>query len=126
MENLVESQPKFTNMIRWTARILSVVSIAVVLSFMVGEGFDYTRIKTTEWILFLFFPFGISLGMILAWWREGVGGIITVSSLIMFYVTHLIIAGRFPHGLAFLVFAIPGFLFLLCWYRTRTIDKIEG
>jgi hypothetical protein len=120
------SQAKLTDVIRWTARILSVVSICVVLLFMTGEGFNPVRIKPTEWILFLFFPFGISLGMILAWWREGIGGGITLGSLAMFYVVHLAISGRFPNGWAFLVFTIPGFLFLLSWYRARKIGNVAA
>ncbi len=124
MKNLIKSQLGLTHIISWTARILSVVSIGLVLSFMVGEGFDYTLFKPTEWILFLFFPFGISLGMILAWWKEGIGGSITVGSLITFYVIHFATTGKFPNGWAWLVFTIPGFLFLLSWYRTRKVHNI--
>jgi hypothetical protein len=123
MDDLNKSQQKINSIIRWTARILSVVSICVVLLFMVGEGFDYTRVKPNEWVLFVFFPFGISIGMLLSWWREGIGGMITVGSFLMFYVAHFVTAGMFPHGWAFLVFTIPGFLFLLSWYRTRKSGK---
>ena len=126
MDDLLKSQQKITSIIRWTARILSVVSIGLVLLFMVGEGFDYTRIKPNEWVLFIFFPFGISIGMLLSWWQEGIGGIITAGCLLMFYVVHFVIAGKIPHGLAFLVFTIPGFLFLLCWYRTRKVGKVAA
>jgi len=126
MNYILKSQPRITNMIRWAARILSVVSIGLVLLFLIGEGFDYTRIKPSEWILFIFFPFGISIGMILSWWQEGIGGIITVGCLAMFYIVHFATAGIFPHGWAFLVFTIPGFLFLLCWYRTRKVHNVAA
>jgi hypothetical protein len=126
MNNYFKSSPNLTNIIRWIARILSVVSIGIILLFMAGEGFDYTQIKLSEWLLFIFFPIGVSIGMVLAWWQEGIGGIITVGSFIMFYAVHFVISGRFPHGLAFLVFTIPGFLFLLCWYRIRKIHSVAA
>jgi hypothetical protein len=115
----IDTQPPLTDMIRWTAGILSIISIGIMLLFMAGEGFSKKFIKPVEWILFLFFPFGISVGMILSWWKEGIGGSIAVGSLLMFYAVHFIIEGKFPSGWAWLVFTIPGFLFLLFWYRTR-------
>jgi len=57
--------------------------------------------------------------MILAWWKEGVGGSVTVGSLLVFYAIHLATARTLPKGWAWLVLAAPGFLFLLCWYRSR-------
>jgi hypothetical protein len=100
------------------------VSIGLVILFIVGEGFNPTLIKPAEWIGLLFFPVGISIGMILAWWQEGIGGSITVGSLVMFYIIHFATVGKFPNGWAWLVFTIPGFLFLLCWYRTRKVHNV--
>ena len=126
MKNLIKYQPKLTHIVRWTARILSIVSIGLVLLFIVGEGFNYKLITPTEGILFVFFPIGICIGMIVAWWQDGIGGSITVGSLLMFYIAHFVIAGKFPHGWAFLVFTIPGFLFLLHWYRTRKVNNVAS
>ena len=115
-----------TRYIRWTARIWSIVSIGLVLAFLVGEGFDPAKFKATEWLGFLFFPVGISVGMILAWWREGFGGIITVVSLLTFYIINLATTGTLPKGWAWLVFAAPGFLFLVCWYWSRKAKTAES
>ena len=119
MENRTEKQHIFTVIVLWIARILSLISLGVVLLFIVGEGFNPMTLKPTEWLGFLFFPIGISVGMILAWWKKGIGGSITVGSLIMFYVVHVATSGKFPQGWAWLVFAFPGFLFLLNWYQKR-------
>jgi hypothetical protein len=97
--------------LRWTARVWSFASVAVLLAFIVGEGFNPSGLN--QWLGVLLFPIGISLGMILAWWKEGLGGSITVGSLLAFYALHLATAGTFPKGWAWLVFAAPGFLFLL-------------
>jgi hypothetical protein len=87
------------------------------LGFVVGEGINPTT--RAEWLGLLFFPLGISIGMILGWWKEGIGGIITVGSLLVFYVIHVATAGALPKGWAWLAFAVPGFLFLISWYWSR-------
>jgi hypothetical protein len=85
--------------------------LALVLGFIVGEGLNPSG--PSEWLGVLLLPVGISVGMILAWWKEGLGGSITTASLLPFYVVHLSTAGTFPKGWAWLAFAAPGFLFLL-------------
>jgi len=45
-----------------------------------GEGVHYTG--PMQWLGFLFYPVGISIGMILAWRRECLGGGITVACLV--------------------------------------------
>jgi hypothetical protein len=124
METQIDRQNTLILLVRRTARALSILSIGLVLLFIVGEKFNPTQIKPTEWLGLLFFPFGISVGMILAWWKEGLGGCITVGSLLMFYVTHLATSGKLPQGWAWLIFASPGFLFLLYWLWTRKAKKI--
>jgi hypothetical protein len=101
---------RWVSSLRWTARIWSVGSLALLLGFVVGEGIHPSGY---EWLGLVFFPFGISIGMVLAWWREGPGGSITVGSLVAFYLLHVATAGTLPKGWAWLAFAAPGFLFLL-------------
>ncbi len=85
--------------------------MALLLGFIVGEGVSPSR--PSEWLGFLLFPVGISVGMILAWRNESLGGGITVGCLVAFYAVHLMTAAAFPRGWAWPVFAGPGFLFLL-------------
>ena len=108
-----------SQVVRWTARAWAVASILLIAAFFVGEGFHPSQIEPREWLGLVFFPVGICAGMILAWWREGLGGGITVSSLLIFYVIHFATAGTFPKGWAWWVFAAPGFLFLLSWQQSR-------
>lgn len=100
-------------LVRWTARFWSVATIGFVLAFIVGEGVHLSGLH--QWIGFLFFPIGVCAGMLVAWRSEGMGGIITVASLLAFYAVSLVSLGRAPGGWAFLAFAAPGFLFLLAW-----------
>ncbi|MBI2928530.1 MAG: hypothetical protein HYY24_22910 [Verrucomicrobia bacterium] len=118
MKDQSDTQHVLTGVIRWTARAWTLASIGLTLAFIVGEGNNPSG--PTEWIGFLFFPVGICAGMILAWWREGLGGSITVGSLGIFYMLHFATVGTLPKGWAWLVFAAPGLLFLFCWQRSRS------
>jgi hypothetical protein len=124
MENQTERQRSSTLAIRWTARVWSIASIGLVLLFLIGEGINPKT--SAEWSGFLFFPVGICFGLLLAWWKEVIGGSITLGSLLVFYAIHLATAGMLPKGWAWLVFAAPGFLFLLSWYRSRKVSNASA
>ena len=104
--------------LRWLARVLSLPCIGLVLLFVFGEGFPMSAFTARDLCLFLLFPLGICLGMIVAWWRDGLGGSITIGSLAAFYLMHYVLSQQFPGGFAFLLLALPGFLFLICWLGT--------
>ena len=115
----IQKHIRLTSAIRWTARVWSIITITLVLAFIIGEGVDIS--KSIEWIAFLFFPVGICAGMIIAWWKEGPGAFIVIGSLLTFYVIHFITAGTLPKGWAWEAFAFPGFLFGICWFRSRKV-----
>jgi hypothetical protein len=104
-----------TQTIRWTARLWSLLTLGLVAGFLVGEPLPAVP---AEWVGFVFFPAGVCAGMIVAWWNEGLGGRLTVVSLLVFSLVHFATAGTLPRGLAWAVFAAPGPLFLLCSYRS--------
>ena len=104
--------------LRWSARLLSIASIGLMLAFLMGEGVDAPKVAAREWVGLLFFPFGVMLGMAVGWWREGLGGGIAVGSLLAFYGWYAL-AGDLPSGWAFLVFTLPGFAFVASWLLTR-------
>jgi hypothetical protein len=113
--------------IRWIARVWSVASVGFVLLMFVGsalaEGFNPAQFAFRELVGLSFFPFGVCLGMILAWRREGLGGGMTVGSLLAFYAALRIMGGRFPGGPYFALVAAPGILFLVCWLLSRGVRK---
>ena len=106
----------------WSARATSVVSVGLLLLFFIGEGFDPSGVTPRQWVGLIFFPLGVVAGMAVAWWREGVGGLVTVGSLLGFYVWHVLAGGWVPRGFIFVVFALPGFLFLLHALLARRAD----
>jgi hypothetical protein len=105
--------------LRWSARVLSILSTAVIVLFLTGERFDVSRISGREWIGLFLFPLGVIVGFAVAWWNEGMGGAITTASLLAFYLIYgLLLRGNINLGWAFIVFASPGLLFLLSWLRS--------
>ena len=101
--------------VTWVARIWSLASIAFVLAFLFGEGLSAHGAKptATEWIGLALWPASVVVGLVVAWFRKGLGGAIAVGSLIAFYVWNLLERATFPRGPYFLLVAAPGILFLL-------------
>lgn len=104
--------------LRWIARAGSLLSILLILMFFVG--FQPSQVRPKEWVGLMFFPAGVVAGMIVAWWKEGFGAWITLGSLLAFYVVYGLLMGSRVGSWAFLVFASPGFFFLLYWMLSRT------
>jgi len=61
-------------------------------------------------------------GMIIAWWKEGLGSAVTLGSLLGFYLVYGYLLRNHIGGWAFVAFASPGFLFLLHWLL-RDVDQ---
>lgn len=107
--------------LRWLARGLSLVSLVLLALFAFG-GAESISPKPNEWILLAFFPIGVSLGMFVGWWRELLGGAITALALAGFYAIELSTGTTHQHPvylLNFIVFALPGLMFLILglWAR---------
>jgi len=70
-----------------------------------------------------FFPAGIAIGFVIGWFSDGVGGGIVILSLGAFYGWIYGIGHRFPKGPYFLLFALPGLLFLITWLLEQYTDR---
>lgn len=122
MQNGSDGRQRLTLAIRWTARVWAIASIGLILLLSIGQ----MPPNRSEWIGFVLYPAGIVVGMVLAWWREGLGGTITVGSLLAFYALHFATAGTLPKGWAWLILAAPGLLFLWCWRRSQNASVAEA
>jgi hypothetical protein len=97
--------------IRWLARLTSLVSVTLILLFLTSDG--WSRVTGQELIGLMFFPFGVVLGMLLSWKFEVRGSVVSLASLLAFYLVYgLVLTGR-PEGWWFLVFTAPAALFLM-------------
>jgi hypothetical protein len=114
--------------LNWIARIWSLVAIAFVLVFVFGEVLSGHGVGPTaaEWIGLSLWPGGVCLGLVVAWFRKGPGGVIATGSLIGFYVWHLLDRGTFPRGPFFLLVAAPGVLFLFSSLVSRLPQQMRS
>ena len=97
------------------ARVTSIASITFLILLFMHEPFRPSEISPNEWAGLVFFPIGIMIGMVIAWWKEGVGSVLTIVSLIGFYVVYGYLLRNHIGGWWFILFASPGFLFLVHW-----------
>jgi hypothetical protein len=128
------------NGIKWTARITGTLLVVFTLVFGIASFIDGMNRNNgspsslSTLIIILFIIWGIALtGLIIALWKEGMGGVISLGSFILMYILNLfnteasIRGGAFP---IFFIFSIPSILYLCYWKLTKDIiqkkDNIEG
>ena len=100
---------------RWIARVWSLLSILFVFVFAVGNMARPIGLRPTlhEWFGLALWPIGVGIGLVVAWYREELGGILALGCLIAFYVWNLLRSGHLPQGPFFFLTAAPGLLFLM-------------
>lgn len=115
------------NGIRLTARILGTFMVAFVLFFAIGENFEHSGkpgpgFDTYTIIVFIVWGAGLA-GLLLALWKEGLGGIISTVCFIVFN-TLVAINPNPDSGYSFvlLFFLIPSFLYLRCWWSDKNFQ----
>lgn len=106
---------------RWIARGWSILSILFVLAFAIGEGMASRgpRPGLHEWVGLALFPIGVGVGLVVAWYREELGGILALGCLIAFYVWNLLRSGHLPRGPFGFLVAAPGLIFLLAGFLSH-------
>ena len=118
----MESATDFGRWLRAVARIWSVVSLMIIGLFAIGEGSvgQYPLPTAAEWVGLTLFPLGLALGLVIGWWREGFGGTIALLSLAAFYLLNWWQSGAWPSGPYFALLTVPGLLFVLSAWLTRS------
>jgi hypothetical protein len=101
-----------TILLRWLARVWTIASLVFIGAFAIGSAGTSAFPTASATVGLAFFPIGVVAGLILAWWREAIGGAITLASLAGFYLWMASAHGRLPEGPYFLLVAAPGLLFL--------------
>jgi hypothetical protein len=120
--NDLKKKNRTVTIIRLIARILSIISIAFILIMVVPHLFFPQQSKPPtfgEIVGLFFFPFGVFIGLIVAWKSEGPGGMIAIGSVICFHVTMLITGGSLDLNPFIEGLAVPGLLFLIWWFLSR-------
>ena len=116
------------SIIRWTARIIGSLLVIFTLIIVVGELFQSKfSLNTYNTISFIIWGGGL-VGLILALWKEGLGGIISV---LCFFISNILAAVNPTPGArytyVFLLFMIPSILYIVYWLLERdSSNKISN
>ena len=119
------------NIIRWSARIIGTIIAAIVSTWLIANFIDGLNrggpgLATYNIILFVFWGIGLA-ALFFALWKEGLGGII---SLISFIVFNLLAAFNPVEGSSYsfmlLIFIVLSALYLLYWLLKRNMLKKES
>ena len=115
--------------VRWVARIWSIPAICFIAVILGGEILSPTApppVSVRDVIGLSLFPFGVFLGILLAWRWEMLGGIISVVSFFGFYAVLWLFDRRLPRGPFFALASVPGLLFFVSFLLGRRIDKSKS
>ena len=112
------------NGIRWLARIAGSLLVLFFLLMVLGyiiEPQGSGKITPSE-IPLIAGMIAMLLGLIIAWFREGLGALLTIGGFLYFLANELIVKQSFN---TWILVAYPavGFLFLLCWWQSRRPAK---
>lgn len=105
--------------VKWAARLAGTVSVGILSLIVVSHvGAGEMKPDVHEMIGLACFPFGVMLGLALAFRFDTVGAITAIISCAAFYVWHFNTSGDLPGGIFFLLFTSPAILFLISsWLR---------
>jgi len=116
------------SVIRWTARIIGTLMVAFTLFMFIGETLESYKkhgaaasdpFDTLMIITFTFWGVGLA-GLVLALWKEGLGGIVSLISFIIFFFLVAINPKPDVHFMyALFIFLIPSVLYLCYWWLAR-------
>ncbi len=105
--------------LRWLARGLSALVVALIGGILVVNHPNLIEIIRSTRGQFLWFPIGVCAGMLLAWRWELAGGLVSLVSLGLFYAGEVTLWGKWPKGPFFLIFTLPATLFVASWLLAR-------
>ena len=91
------------------------LSRSVLSAHMFGDGEEGGPMSRSDQWSFAFFPIGLSVGLLLAYKWEGLGGLVATASMAALFVIRM---DLLRSGYMTLI-ALPGLLYLLYWWLQR-------
>lgn len=122
----VSSTRRNIKIIRWIARILSILVFVMTLSILfTPDPYATEPVPAEDWFMLSLWGVAI-LGLVIAWRWEFVGGIITIATMFIRELAWIILKG--PWMASFLIvwlFVVPpAILFLGAWRLERKAMKV--
>lgn len=122
------------NWLRWTARITGTLMVAFTLFIFIGELMEsqqrHGSVSYTPIIIVIFIIWGIALaGLVLALWKEGLGGSISLVSYALVYVLNFFnkdVSWKASAITIFIILSIPSILYLVYWKLNKDVVGKTG
>ena len=118
----------YVNGVRWFARILGSIVLLLVLSMAIGEGLfmepppgSSGMLKEKDIPLMAGMIIMLA-GIVVAWFREGIGGLLMIAGFIPFLVDELKSTKGF-NAWFLVIFPMIGLLHLFCWWQSRSLKS---
>ncbi|MBX3420156.1 MAG: hypothetical protein KF752_01230 [Pirellulaceae bacterium] len=116
----------FSGFLSWTARASSIVLLGLFLSFLLGDEPLPKLMQEPLSVQLLFAGWAIIfLGYVVGWRFRVAGGVLVLSALACMYLVEYSFHGRWL-GPAFLLWSLPGFLFLLIALSNKLQSTAKG
>ncbi len=119
-----DTEGRAPNRIRWIARGAGLLITALWLLMVIGYAADGSEPWTWESTVIMVLIIASTLGVITAWWREWIGGVVLVVCAIA-HSTFACFAAGHNHAFAMLIsggpYLLTGILFLWSWRKSRSI-----
>ena len=122
------SADRAARVILWIARIWGILFVVMVLVIGVAGALNPDEPSPTprEWIGIALFPVGVSVGYALGWRWQLLGGTVSLGCLAAFFVWLLIERGGIRAWPVFLLFGVPGMLFVAYWFISRRREAVAA
>ncbi len=115
-------EDKFVKLIRWVARILSLIPIGVlVLDLFLPHMAGGSLLDPSQRVTLILVVISI-FGLMVAWKWEAFGGILSLVSLFLLLFSSMVYNGGNINSVGFFALAIiifPALLFVICWYSSN-------
>lgn len=120
MKHVASVSTRSVIIIRWLARIIGTLSIALFLFLFVAESVEKGRIAIdSDRIPMTAFMFLAFIGLIIAWKWEGLGGAMALGGLIAFNILAPASVAKGGNFVITGLYGLPALLFIFCWWQTR-------
>ncbi|MCX6189031.1 MAG: hypothetical protein NTW54_05435 [Bacteroidetes bacterium] len=123
--------PTSISIVRWTASIIGTLMVAFTLIFFIGsmfEGRNKPGPGLDTYTIITFVVWGIGLAaLLLALWKPGIGGLISLLSFIVFNILAAVNPNAdSSYSVVLLIFLLPSILFLLfCWMKKSSVNTFK-
>lgn len=121
METIIQKNPFWLSIIRWSSKIIAVLFAIILFFWYTSEEMGPLSINPQYYFfqaLWVLIPTGYLIGL----WKEGLGGLISLVSILTLIILLLMREGHyysFYFYLILIIFTIPSILYLLYWYFSK-------